>query len=193
MSHRKALLNNLSTELILHRRIITTLMKAKYARSFAERLITFARRGTVADRRHVMRFIHNKDALKLLFDDLGPHFKNRDGGYTRIIKIGFRRGDAAPLAILELVGFDDVAAVSTAKKKEGKSRLKKAQHAAEEEKEQQDQGRKKRTKAKTKTKTKPVKTAAPIEETEPVTDEVIETVEDEEVSPPDDENKEKDE
>ncbi len=132
-SHRKALLGNISTELFMHRRIITTLPKARYARRFAERMITFARRGSVADRRHVLRFIRNKDAVKLLFSDLGPHFKNRDGGYTRIIKIGPRRGDAAPMAILELVGFDDAVA-SAAPKKETKSRMKMAQKTAVEEK-----------------------------------------------------------
>ena len=135
-SHRKALLSNMSAELFMHRRIITTLPKARYTRRFAERMITFARRGSVADHRHVLRFIRNKDAVKLLFSDLGPHFKNRDGGYTRIIKIGPRSGDAAPMAILELVGFDD-AVVSTGPKKETKSRMKAAQKTAVEEKKEQ--------------------------------------------------------
>ncbi|NQT34611.1 50S ribosomal protein L17 [bacterium] len=132
-SHRKALLGNLSAALFTHKRIITTLAKAKYARRFAERMITFARRGDVAARRHVVGFIRDKEAVKLLFTDLGPHFKHRDGGYTRIIKIGPRLGDAAPMAILELVGFDDVGEVA-APKKESKSRLKAAQKAAVEEK-----------------------------------------------------------
>lgn len=132
-SHRKALLGNLSAALFTHKRIITTLAKAKHARRFAERMITFARRGDVAARRHVMSFIRDKEAVKLLFTDLGPHFKHRNGGYTRIIKIGQRQGDAALMAILELVGFDDVGEVA-APKKESKSRLKAAQKVAVEEK-----------------------------------------------------------
>ena len=121
-SHRKALLANLSSALFTHKQITTTLVKAKYARRFAERMITFARKSGVQARRHVLRFIRDKEVVKKLFDELGPHFKNRNGGYTRIIKLGPRRGDAAPMAILELVGFDDVGSTET--KKESKSRLK---------------------------------------------------------------------
>jgi len=134
-SHRKALLANLSAALFINKRIITTLAKARYARRFAERMITFARRDDIAARRQVLRYVPNKEAVKLLFSDLGPHFKHRNGGYTRIIKLGPRRGDAAPMAILELVGFDDAAA-SAPPRKEGKSRLKAAQApVASEEKE----------------------------------------------------------
>ena len=142
-SHRKALLSNMSASLFTSKRIITTLAKAKYARRFAERTITFARRGEkdVSARRHVLRYVHNKDAVKLLFDELGPHFKHRNGGYTRIIKIGPRRGDAAPMAILELVGFDDVIETAAPKKaKETKSRLKAAQEATVEEKMEMKKG-----------------------------------------------------
>jgi len=131
-SHRKALFSNLSAELFTHKRIVTTLGKAKYARRFAERLITFARRGDVAARRHVYRFIHSRSVIKVLFDELGPHFKNRNGGYTRIIKLGPRHGDAAPMALLELVGFDDIETIEH--KGEGKSRLKVAQKKAIKEK-----------------------------------------------------------
>ncbi len=123
------MLGNMSAALFMHRRIITTLGKARYTRRFAERMITFARRGSVADRRHVKRYIRDGEAVKLLFTDLGPHFKNRNGGYTRIIKIGSRQGDAAPMAILELVGFDDAVAAPTSKKG-AKSRLKTAQKSA---------------------------------------------------------------
>ena len=101
-AHRKALLGNLSAALFQNKRIVTTLAKAKYARSFAERMINFARRGEVADRRHVLKYVGNKIAVKTLFDDLGPHFKNRDGGYTRIIKLGPRKGDADPMAMLKI-------------------------------------------------------------------------------------------
>ncbi|MBT7787329.1 MAG: 50S ribosomal protein L17 [Calditrichaeota bacterium] len=131
-AHRKALFGNLSAALFTHKRIVTTLGKARYARRFAERMITFARRGDVAARRHVMRYVQDKLAVKTLFDDLGPHFKNRDGGYTRIIKLGTRRGDAAPMALIELVGFDDISTTDT--KVETKSRLKASQKKAVEEK-----------------------------------------------------------
>lgn len=131
-SHRKALFSNLSAALFLHKRITTTLAKAKYARRFAERLITFARKGDVAARRHVLRFVRNKGAVKELFDNLGPHFKHRNGGYTRIIKLGPRSGDAAPMAILELVGFDDVSTVAVPKK-ETKSKLRAAQRVTADE------------------------------------------------------------
>jgi len=122
-AHRHALLSNMSASLFLKKRVITTLAKAKYARRFAERMITFARRGDLAARRHVSRYVRNPEAVKKLFDELGAHYKNRAGGYTRIIRLGSRTGDAAPMALLELVGFDDLAAAATPKK-EGKSRLK---------------------------------------------------------------------
>ncbi len=127
-SHRKALFGNLSAELFLHKRIETTLPKAKYTRRYAERMITFARRGDLAARRQVARFIRNPVAIQKLFSELGPHFKHRPGGYTRIIKLGPRRGDAAPMALLELVGFDDAVTPETkSTKSTGKSRLKAAQ------------------------------------------------------------------
>lgn len=121
-SHRRALFSNMSASLFLHRKITTTLGRAKHARKFAERMITFARKGDVAARRHVIRFLRDKEAVRKLFDELGPHFKNRNGGYTRIIKLGPRRGDAAPMALLELVGFDD-ATTEKSKKKTSKSKL----------------------------------------------------------------------
>ncbi|MBM3328658.1 MAG: 50S ribosomal protein L17 [Calditrichaeota bacterium] len=135
-SHRRALLSNMSASLFLHRRVVTTLGKAKFARRFAERLITFARKGDLAARRIVASRLGNPAAVKILFDQLGPHFKTREGGYTRIIKLGVRPGDAAPVCLLELVGFDDIAPVaSTGKgKSAGKSRLKEAQKAAGESK-----------------------------------------------------------
>jgi len=122
------LLHNMSTSLFLHRRVITTLTKAKYVRRFAERMITFARQGDFSARRHVSRFIRDRAVLQKLFDQLGPHFQHRNGGYTRIIHLGNRQGDNAPMAILELVGFDDIlTAPVEAPKVETKSRLKKSQ------------------------------------------------------------------
>src|SRR4030042_641398 len=87
-AHRKAMFSNMAASLFLNKKIVTTLGKARYAKRFAERMITFARRGDLAARRHVSRYIRNPEAVKKLFDELGVHFKNRNGGYTRMIKIG---------------------------------------------------------------------------------------------------------
>jgi large subunit ribosomal protein L17 len=127
-----AMLGNMTASLISHKKIVTTLAKAKYARKFAERMITFARKGGLSARRHVASLVNDKTAVKALFDQLGPHFKHRNGGYTRIIKLGPRHGDAAEMALLELVGFDDIAVAPAAEdtRKESKSRLKGAQKKA---------------------------------------------------------------
>jgi large subunit ribosomal protein L17 len=101
--HRKALLRNLTTSLFLHERIETTVAKAKEARRMAERMITFAKRGDVAARRHVARFVHGDHVVRKLFDTLAPWYADRNGGYTRIIKVGHRLGDAGETAFLELV------------------------------------------------------------------------------------------
>jgi large subunit ribosomal protein L17 len=101
--HLQALLGNLVTALIHHEQIRTTLPKAKEARRVAERLITLAKDGTLHRRRHVARTIRDRVALQKLFGTLGPRFLSRPGGYTRIVKLGRRLGDAAPMAILELV------------------------------------------------------------------------------------------
>jgi len=136
--HRRALLNNMSSSLFLYQRITTTITKAKYARKFAERMITFARRGDLSARRHVARFIHDQAILRILFDKLGPHFQHRNGGYTRIIHLGNRPGDAAPMVLLELVGFDDIASVqvetSVSKSKSGLSNVWKRSSKAKVEK-----------------------------------------------------------
>jgi len=104
-SHRKALLMNQTRALIEHKKIQTTLAKAKATRSYAERLITFAKKDDVAARRQVLKKLHSRDAVKTLFHEIGPRFRDRNGGYTRIIKLENRGGDNAPMAILELVGF----------------------------------------------------------------------------------------
>jgi len=123
-SHRKALLANLAMALLQHKQIRTTTIKAKEVRREVERLITFAKRGTLADRRQVLRRIHDRRVVKNLFDEIAPTYQDRNGGYTRIIKLGQRRGDGAELAILELVGFEGVqlekqeAKAKKAKKKE---------------------------------------------------------------------------
>ena len=102
-SRRKALFQALSISLIEHEGIKTTLPKAKELRSFIEPLITLAKDDSVSNRRLAFSKIRNKSAVGKLFSDLGPRFKDRPGGYSRIIKIGFRKGDAAPIAFIELV------------------------------------------------------------------------------------------
>ncbi len=106
--HRQALFKNLITELFRHRRITTTEAKARAVRGEAEKLISIAKRSLdkendVHERRQVLRTISDKEVLRELFESIAPEYKNRQGGYTRIIKLGARQGDAAPMAILELV------------------------------------------------------------------------------------------
>jgi large subunit ribosomal protein L17 len=101
--HRKAVLRNLATSLVEHERIETTVAKAKEARRLAERMITFAKKGDLASRRHVARFIHGNHNVKKLFETIAPWYAERNGGYTRIVRVGRRLGDAGEVALLELV------------------------------------------------------------------------------------------
>ena len=102
-SHRKATLRNLATSLFRHGRIRTTTAKAKELRPYAERLITLARRGDLHARRLAATKIQDREVLGVLFNDLGPRFAERPGGYTRILKLGNRKGDAAEMSLIELV------------------------------------------------------------------------------------------
>ncbi|CAL9532665.1 50S ribosomal protein L17 [Streptomyces albus] len=102
-SHQKAMLGNLATALFEHGRITTTEAKARRLRPVAERLITKAKKGDLHNRRQVMRTILDKGVVHTLFTEIGPRYENRPGGYTRITKIGPRRGDNAPMAVIELV------------------------------------------------------------------------------------------
>src|SRR5690606_466137 len=102
-SHQKAIFANLATALFEHGRITTTEAKAKALRPYAEKLVTKAKAGTLADRREVLKVIRNKDVVHDLFAEIGPSFEGRSGGYTRIIKTLPRKGDNAPMAIIELV------------------------------------------------------------------------------------------
>jgi large subunit ribosomal protein L17 len=102
-SHRKAMLSNMATSLFRHERIQTTSAKAKELRPFAERLITLARRGDLHARRQAARSIHDKEALKKLFDTLGPRYADRAGGYMRVLKLGRRQGDGAEIALVQLI------------------------------------------------------------------------------------------
>ena len=117
-SHRKATLANLASALLTHKSIVTTTPKAKEARSTVERLVTFAKKGDLASRRHVLRTIRDKKLVKELFEEIAPKYTARNGGYTRIIKIGRRKGDNAPLAIFELVGYENVKAAKIEKQRE---------------------------------------------------------------------------
>ena len=107
-SHRRALLRNLVSSLIEHERIETTLAKAKEARRVGERMITFAKRGDLSARRHVARYVHGEDTVRKLFDTVAPWYETRNGGYTRILKLGRRLGDAGEMALLELVKSPEV-------------------------------------------------------------------------------------
>ena len=109
--HRKAILRNMATSLILNGKIETTEMKAKELRSVVDELITLAKRGDLHARRQAAAYVRNvvadektgETVLKKLFDEIGPKYADRNGGYTRVLKTGFRRGDSAPMAIIELV------------------------------------------------------------------------------------------
>ncbi len=108
-SHRKAMFRNMVTSLIEHGSITTTDAKAKEVRRYAERMITLGKKQTVAARRRARRFVRTDAALARLFGEIAPLFADRPGGYTRVIKLGVRRGDAAPLSMVELTETVDAA------------------------------------------------------------------------------------
>ena len=112
-SHQKALLANLATSLFEHGRITTTEPKARALRPYAEKLITHAKKGDLHNRREVMKKIRDKDVVHTLFAEIGPFFADRNGGYTRIIKVENRKGDNAPMAVIELVREKTVTAEAT--------------------------------------------------------------------------------
>src|SRR3954464_11372341 len=123
-SHEKLMLANLATSLFEHGRITTTETKAKRLRPLAEKLVTFAKRGDLHARRQVMTTIRDKDVVHTLFAEIGPRYENRPGGYTRITKIGPRKGDNAPMAVIELVEAPTVGqqAVGEAERRRGARR-----------------------------------------------------------------------
>lgn len=116
--HRLAVLRNLATSLFEKERVITTVAKAKELRRFAEGVITFAKNGSLHSRRLALKYVWKKGVLKKLFEEIGPRFEGRNGGYVRVVRIGERKGDGAPMAMVELVG-------SEYKKKEKKKKGKK--------------------------------------------------------------------
>ena len=105
-SHRKAMFVNMTASLLRHEQIKTTKPKAKDLRSFAEKMITLGKRGDLHARRKAMSFLQDKDVVSKLFDTLAERYKDRQGGYTRVLAAGFRYGDSAPMAVIELVDRD---------------------------------------------------------------------------------------
>ena len=112
-SHRRAMMSNMVTSLLSEEKITTTHTRAKELRRSAERMITFAKRGDLHARRQVLRFVADKQVVSKLFDELGPRYKSRSGGYTRIVKLGPRRGDGTFMSIIELVDRPGAAVTST--------------------------------------------------------------------------------
>ena len=131
-AHRKALLSNMASSLILEKRIITTVAKAKALKSYVEPLITKSKDDSTHSRRVVFSYLKSKEAVSELFRNIAPKIADRPGGYTRVLHVGFRQGDAAEMALIELVDFNEAAAAETkaAKKTTRRSRAKKAEEAA---------------------------------------------------------------
>ena len=125
--HRKSMFRNMVTDLFRFDKIKTTDMKAKELRRIAEKMITLAKEGTLHKRRQAAAYIRDKSVLKKLFDEIAAKFKDRPGGYTRIIKLGFRKGDNTPISVIELVEED----YKPAKKKKAKTSAKKQPKAGE--------------------------------------------------------------
>lgn len=134
--HRKALLSNMASSLILHKRIETTVAKAKALKSYVEPLITKSKDDSTHSRRVVFSYLKDKDAVSELFRNVAPKIADRPGGYTRVLHTGFRQGDASEMALIELVDFNEAAlaaAPKAAKKTTRRSRSKKAVEAPAEE------------------------------------------------------------
>jgi large subunit ribosomal protein L17 len=119
--HRKALLRNLTASLIEKNRIETTLAKAKAVRPIVEKMVTLGKSGTLADKRNAMAYLYKRKTVQILFDEVAPRFMDRSGGYTRIIKTDFRKGDGAEMAILEFTDY-----IYESKDKKAKDKAKKA-------------------------------------------------------------------
>jgi len=133
-SHKKALMRNLVISLFEHKSIKTTHAKAKEAKRFAEKMITYAKKGSLHHRRLAFKFLQNKEAVKTLFGEIGPACAERAGGYTRIIKLGFRPGDAAAVCILELV---DLATVTKKRNEDKKASAESKKKKPDKEKEKE--------------------------------------------------------
>src|SRR5262244_147439 len=130
-AHQQHMLANLATALFEHGKITTTEARARRLRPVAERLITFAKRGDLHARRHVLTLVTDKTVVKTLFDEIGPGYASRDGGYTRITKIGPRKGDNAAMAVIELVRGEPVAAKPRRRARRAEPKAAEAPEAAE--------------------------------------------------------------
>ena len=129
--HRKAMLANMATSLILHKRIQTTVAKAKALKMYVEPLITKSKEDTTHSRRMVFSYLKNKEAVTELFRTIAPKIADRPGGYTRVLKIGFRQGDGADMALIELVDFNEAALASAPKKAAKKTTRRSSKKAVE--------------------------------------------------------------
>lgn len=131
--HRKAMLANMASSLIMHKRIETTLAKAKVLRTYVEPLITRSKEDTTHSRRMVFSHLKDKNAVTELFRNVAPKIAERPGGYTRVLKIGFRQGDAAEMAMIELVDFNEAMLASAQPKKEAKKTTRRSRSAKKDE------------------------------------------------------------
>ena len=129
--HRKALLANMATSLILHKRIETTVAKAKALKMYVEPLITKSKEDSTHSRRVVFSYLKNKEAVTELFRTVAPKIADRPGGYTRVLKTGFRQGDGADMALIELVDFNEAALASSTKKAAKKTTRRSSKKAVE--------------------------------------------------------------
>jgi large subunit ribosomal protein L17 len=129
-SHRRALIRNLITSLLREEKIRTTDPKAKELRRWADRVITLGKQGSLHARRQVLGIVQDKAVVRKLFDTIAPRFKDRPGGYTRIVKLGVRRGDAAPISLIELVAGEGGAEKAGGAKKSRRARRKEAAQEA---------------------------------------------------------------
>jgi large subunit ribosomal protein L17 len=129
-AHRKALFRNLVTSLLQHESVQTTDAKAKELRSHADRIITLGKRGTLHARRQALAFVRSASVVKKLFDDIAPRFEARPGGYTRVIKLGIRRGDAAPLSLVELTERSEAGKSEAERKRARRQRAREKKAAA---------------------------------------------------------------
>lgn len=129
--HRKALLANMATSLIQHKRIVTTVAKAKALQVYVEPLITKSKDNSTNSRRVVFSYLKNKEAVTELFRTIAPKIADRPGGYTRVLKTGFRHGDGADMALIELVDFNEAALASAAPKAAKKTTRRSSKKAAE--------------------------------------------------------------
>jgi ribosomal protein L17 len=159
--HRKAMLANMASSLILNKRIETTVAKAKALKDYVEPLITKSKEDTTHSRRMVFSYLKQKEAVTELFRVVAPKIADRPGGYTRILKLGFRVGDSADTALMELVDFSDATVEKAAEKKTSTRRSGAKKAAAEGEAAAADQPKKKAAKAAPKAAAKPSTKAAP--------------------------------